>query len=671
MINTSLEWRRYCADIEDIDARQFTAKAIITLVIGTVLSIDNTDIAEEGVKLYEGTSSTGSFDIGSAIINNGRLILNNIEGKFSNYNFDGAQVILFSGLQLSNSMEWIRRGTYIIKDSNIVSSIAIMEFKDNMSKTERLFSEVGATFPITAFNLLSQTCSHCNVLLETASILNGSLVIQRDTTDESTTCREIISWIAQLSGNFAKFNADGKLELKWYDFEIFETSDNLQGGTFETTTTPYSDGDTANGGDFTFSETTNYSGGTFADMRRYHHIFSLGSDSTGTDDVVITGIQVNAKGTTADYGETSLFGQQGYVLEISDNPLIQEGNASTIANSVGAKIVGMRFRTMNISALSDTSIEAGDVAYKSDRKGKVCQTLITNLSYTIGSFENFTCDAESPSKNSEDRAGAITKVLIQARKQTEEQINVYDLVAQQFSSIMANAMGYFPIREVQEDGSFIDYMCDKPTLEESMIIYKKSISGFASSIDGGVTWVGGYTADGNILAKVLTAIGINCEWLNVGTKLGGFTLNADTLSSTISKTFGPFTNDDVTYIHQFIVPNSTVIPTAADVLKYDITGDGKITLMDSIYIQRIISGADSPTVTGIFKIDPKSLRETLVIERLTGPGAGSKTALGAGSMYTNSFACDTAIIANGKTGTFTSTDGKTVTVTSGIITSIA
>ena len=122
----------------------------------------------------------------------------------------------------------------------------------------------------------------------------------------------------------------------WLDFasQSYTTGDNLDGGNF----TDYSSGD-------------NIDGGNFDNMDRYHHIYALSSATIATDDVVITGLKVKAMGTESDYGETVMYGSDGYVIEITDNPLIQEGQAATIANSVGAKIVGMRFRPMSIKCI--------------------------------------------------------------------------------------------------------------------------------------------------------------------------------------------------------------------------------------------------------------------------------------------------------------------------------
>ena len=55
------------------------------------------------------------------------------------------------------------------------------------------------------------------------------------------------------------------------------------------------------GGDFTFSESTTYDGGTFEDMERYHHIYSMQSAAISTDDIAITGIQAIVTETGESY----------------------------------------------------------------------------------------------------------------------------------------------------------------------------------------------------------------------------------------------------------------------------------------------------------------------------------------------------------------------------------
>lgn len=517
MINTSNEWKRIVADnVENEIAPDFTVKAIINLADGTILNITEADITSkpvQGLKLSDSTSPNNSFQIGSAIINQSILMLNNIGGKFNQYDFNDAVVTLFKGLRLSETTEWIKKGIFTVDESTVASSIVNLVCLDNMNKFDTEFSNVTQAFPCTALQLLQSVCLHCGVSLATVSFLNSDFTIERRPSDEATTCREIVAWIGQISGNYARCNTDGALELKWYDFGVFETEVNIDGGIFDEDT-PYSSGDNVDGGNFTdYSSGDNIDGGTFLDMNRYHHIYSLGSATIGTDDVVITGVQVKAMGTESDYGETVLFGSRGYVIEITDNPLITENKASIIANSVGAKIVGMRFRPCSVSAISDPSREAGDVAYLS-HKGNTYQILLTNVGSQIGSNDNISCDAETPSKKQSVRFDASTKSIVDARKEAQKQITAYDLAVQQLNDLVLHSFGVYKSEETLPDGSKIFYSHDKPTLAESQNVWKQTANTFTVSNDGGQTWRG-MDADGNMVATVLNAIGVNAEWINV------------------------------------------------------------------------------------------------------------------------------------------------------------
>lgn len=40
---------------------------------------------------------------------------------------------------------------------------------------------------------------------------------------------------------------------------------------------------------------------------------------------------------------------------------------------------------------------------------------------------------------------------------------------------------------------------------------------WAVSTDGGQHWNGGMTVDGDVIARILTATGVNADWINTGT----------------------------------------------------------------------------------------------------------------------------------------------------------
>ncbi|MDD4095926.1 MAG: dockerin type I domain-containing protein, partial [Oscillospiraceae bacterium] len=65
-------------------------------------------------------------------------------------------------------------------------------------------------------------------------------------------------------------------------------------------------------------------------------------------------------------------------------------------------------------------------------------------------------------------------------------------------------------------GSAIQYMHNLPLLSESDVIWKQTALAWAYSTDGGTTWLG-YDVNGNMVAKILSVVGLNAEWINSGT----------------------------------------------------------------------------------------------------------------------------------------------------------
>ncbi len=508
MQNVSNEFKRILYGDE---GRIFYGKANIILSDGTELVIGNEDIWQGGIQISEMTSNSGNFEIGMCACNQLILKINNTTDKYSSYDFEGAIITLHIGLQLSKAVEYIKKGVFTVDLSEQVGSYINLICLDNTYKLDKPFSNVTINFPCTALQLIQTVCTYCGVST-VSTFTNSNFTIQKRPDDEALTCRDIVSYIAQIAGCFARCNMNGVLELKWYDIGAFEQSDNLDGGTFDKDT-PYSSGDTADGGNFTdYNTGDNIDGGTFLQMQRYHHIYSLSQATIGTDDVVITGIQVTDSTETP---ETVLFGMSGYVLAISENPLIQsKSDAQVVADLVGKKIIGIRFRTLSVSTKSDPTIEAGDVAYISDRKGNSYQTLITSLNYTIGNYMSITCDAETPSRNSSTRYSTVTKSLVKARNEARKEISAYDIAVKQLNDLVMHSFGTYRTEEKLEDGSTILYAHDKPTLAESKNIWKQTANTFTVSNDGGQTWRG-MDADGNIVATVLNAIGVNAEWIKV------------------------------------------------------------------------------------------------------------------------------------------------------------
>lgn len=502
MINMS---RKYRNAVQGKD-RKFIARATINLVDQTVLNITAENIMVGGVQIEDSTSQPDSFEIGSAVINKLTLQLDNADKKYSTYNFSGAQIKPEIGFLFSDgSVEWMKKGVFNVDKATTPGTIVKLECLDRMAWFEEAYN-TDLSYPNTLGSIVYDACVKCGVPIKTTTFFNSNYVVKEKPTAEMN-YREVIAYCAQLAGCFARMDNEGKLELKWYESNAFS---NLDGGNFE----KYELENQVDGGNFSdYGQTEIIDGGDFEELSKYHHIYAYNSLEINTDDIVITGVKI-AK-TEEEQKEEYLYGEEGYVLVIENNPFAQ-GNLSELVRSIGSKVAGMTFRPLNIQALSDPSIEAGDAAIVSDRYGNSYECFLTNLSYTIGEYETFSCDAQTESEQKSTRYTPYTKIERKIATEVNQKLNGFEQQFSQFNELMANAMGFYSTIEKQEDGSSIAYLHNKPQLADSETIWKISVDGFGVSLDGGKTWTTGITKDGNIIANILSVVGINANWINVG-----------------------------------------------------------------------------------------------------------------------------------------------------------
>lgn len=530
------------------------SKASILLKDGTLFEIGSSQISQGATKIDDGVTGSNKFEIGSAIANKLTLSLNNRYDEFSDYDFTDAVVTAWVGKQLSDRIEWLKKGVYNTDDPTATPAILSLECLDNMSKFDQVY-DGGIGFPATLQSIVQYCCTQCGVILVNGEFPNYRYQVSQNPFTDTTniTYRAIIAYCALLAGCYARCNTDGRLEFKWFDTAAFDGI--IDGGVFdETTEASYQTGDNLDGGNFTdYTSGDNADGGTFTETLPYHHIYSFSSLSVSTEDVVITGIRVTAADSedTAGKkieGETYLCGAEGYVLDVSGNPLIEAGKAKDVAEYLAGRVVGMRFRPFTASAIGDPSWEAGDAAIVTDRKGNSYYTYLTNITYSTGGYASISCDAEPAARHSADRYAEINKVISDIKKDSQQKLTEYGKLLEQMNSLAVNAMGYYETQETQDDGSVITYMHDKPLLSDSKIVYKQSIDGFVWSRDGGKTWTGGIDKDGNAVMNVIAAIGLYADWIIAGkirSKNGRVYFDLDNNELVCSKLTDK-TNDSVT-----------------------------------------------------------------------------------------------------------------------------
>ena len=501
MIKTSREYKDSI-----IENRVFHAKAAITLADGTVLSLDDGNIMEGGLSFDEWTSGNGTFDIGSAVIGRCKILIDNMDDAYREHDFTDAAIRPAIGLELADSIEWLNKGIYTVDEAKMSGATISITALDNMAKFDKACGALPAKGE-TLRELAMNACSACDVTLGTSDFPNADYKLA-SSIEDALTWRQSISYVAQIAGCYAKINANGHLILGWYDFSAFEDEGELDGGGLG----GHDQGAEVDGGDFSdYGQETTVDGGGFEGLDACHHIYALASQEICTDDVVITGIKVTED---TDGAATCMYGGEGYVLSISDNPFIGKGQAEAVAACLGEKVVGMRFRPLTVSALSDPSIEAGDLAVVSDRRGNAYRAVITNLSYTIGNYETYACDAETPSRNSADRNAALTKAIV--KKLVEAEATERERMFEDLNTRLENSGGLFTTFEKLPDGSVKYYLHDKQQLADSTYVWKITSEVMAASTDGGKTYTTALSVDGQFLIDQISTIGLTAEIVKTG-----------------------------------------------------------------------------------------------------------------------------------------------------------
>lgn len=502
------------------DNRNYLEYADITLKSGTVLHLTNENLWNGGLAIDDTVSGDNTFQIGSAIINKCTVTINNIYDNFSEYDFTDAGVVAYVGLPLPDgTTERIRKGTYAVDEAKYNGSIITLSCLDNMRKFDKTYSESSLKYPATLGVILRDACDRCGVTLNSYNIPHEDFVVQERPDDKATTFREIISWVAQIACCFCRCDVHGRLELKWYDQEALEKAD-LDGGYFDTENPlEYESGDDADGGTFNpWNTGYAYDGGTFEELKNVHHIYSNYSMDISVDDVVITGVRVleKTKEENKDAIITYQSGKDGYVISIENNELIKGGAGQDIAGWIGQQLIGFRFRRASVQHSSDPTIEAGDVAFLTDRKQNTYRIVISSTRFGTGGSQTTVSSAENPARNSAERYSAETKNYVDYRKDIEKERTDREKALEELKNRVDNSSGLFTTSVEQPDGSTIFYMHDKPTLSESQIVWKMTAEAFAVSTDGGKTYNAGLTVDGDLIARILTAVGVNADWIKTG-----------------------------------------------------------------------------------------------------------------------------------------------------------
>lgn len=446
----------------------FYAYAKCTLLDGTELNFDSySDFYAEGNSFSE--SGGGGFPLGVALSKQITITLDNHDERYSEYDFFGAKIVLYTEADLSNGAhERVLEGAFTVIDSVAPDDALEINAYDNMYKLDADFTS-SLSYPVALQQLWNELCNYYDLGNGSPTFLNDNYVVQ--SRPETVTGREMAGYIAQIAVGNAYVNANGKLCIKTYDF------------------TPLSEEDYA--GCYELSDFTT-------------------APEIATDDVTITGITTVVENEESGEETTLIYGTDDYALEI-DNPLIL-GNEEQAITVIGQALKGVTIRPFSGDFSPAPSLEFMDMVVVIDRKDNVYPSFVTDHAFTYLGGSSISNGTESPERNAASYSSNATKIYKKVQKDLIKQRTAWETAIGELSDQVANASGLYTTKEEQPDGSAIFYMHNKPTKEESDIIWEMTAETLTVSTDGGKTWNAGITVNGEVIAKIMSTIGINFDW---------------------------------------------------------------------------------------------------------------------------------------------------------------
>ena len=314
----------------------------ITLYTGDdTVSISDSDIVSGSFEIHRACVSGDKIEIGSVIASEISFALDNSDGRFNGVAFEGAGMMVSISTESaasSNLEVSMPQGYFIVDNSPRKLSQIKVQGLDRMVLFDRTVSANAISFPNTVNGILSEICYACGITLETstAALPNINYTVDSIENVETYTYRQILSWIAEITGTCAYMDWNGRLRLEWYK-------------TIR---------------DVNLTDSMRFSSDILENM------------------ITITGVQISVGDVVYSAGSDS------YAFLISDNMLISHDYADVAAN-IFSKVGNFSYYPFSATIKTTPNLFPLDVVtyvkeYNSDSSGRVNKPVaIMNTSYKI------------------------------------------------------------------------------------------------------------------------------------------------------------------------------------------------------------------------------------------------------------------------------------------------
>lgn len=436
----------------------------------TPFTVTEDDLVEGSLTIERNWALGNVIEVGCSDTSELIFSLDNSDGQWNTIRWEGARLTVV----LDIGGEPLQAGIFTVDERP--GKLTTMQIKalDDMAKFNKPY-DTDLAYPATLEQILVDACTKCNVTQHTLTFNNGAYTVTEKPVGDDITYHHIVAWVAELAGCNAWIDQLGRLQLGWYtdiQTELLEIGPN----------------------------------------ERYEY-------EMAEEDIEITGIVYRDEDT--DY----VVGTDRYALIIEENLLLQD-NFEPVLSAIYTKIGGFRYRPYTFKVLASPHLWPGDVITKvTDAHGNELSSIIMKHMFKLAD-SSIAAVGETETVRGYATGAPFTasqKRVLQsvAKAEASRQTSSLEQATLQLNELMVNSLGFYTTTIESSGGGKVVYTHDKPLLTESQIIWTRTEQGFAWTDSGwnagSPVWQYGVASDGNMIIKLLTAIGINAEWIKAGT----------------------------------------------------------------------------------------------------------------------------------------------------------
>lgn len=436
-------------NLSDLAKRAFQQGRQYVTITMDGLTITDEDILEGGLVINRSSQSGTSIEIGSVIAAEMALQLQNYDERFDNVDFEGKTMNVVLSSTDGYDEYSLPMGYFIIDEVKKQNSKVQITALDRMAAFDKPIAGMASGSLANTLIWCATKCGvPCQLTTADLSIYPNYNVTVSAIADGEHTYREILAWACECMGICAYADWAGRLSVGWYaDTGVNLTNAEIKDGTLE----------------------------------------------LAENAITITGVKV----------DNTVFGNDGYIIQITDNDFATE-NYMAVGQALLTHLQGFFYTPVSMTVLPMPWLWPLDGGFINGT-----QIILSGITFKINGYTALEAKGESLTKKGmasgnplTRRESALVKALQEAaRAETDMKIDNILLMNQ----LAAYSMGLYPHIEELPDGSKIFTYSDTPDLEDSQKVYRFNANGFFVSNDGGETWNSGLDSDGNLIVHILTA----------------------------------------------------------------------------------------------------------------------------------------------------------------------